>query len=155
MTDAIDRIVRFSVEHGGGKVFDGWSEDDIKYYIAFHANRNSLGIVRDGDEIVAIGTALRCKEEDIKHEFDSTPHDPDGDTVLICDVISVRKGAIPVLLVQLLERWPLGQFKFKAYRDNKLRDISPRYIKLLTNKKLWAAHLQSKLETTDRNRTTR
>ena len=85
----------------------------------------------------------------------SKQRDPDGDVVLICDVISVRKGAIPVLLVQLLERWPIGQFKFKAYRDNKLRDISPRYIKLLTNKKLWAAHLQSKLEITGKNRMTR
>lgn len=130
-TDPLERITDFAIEHGNGRCFAGWDREFIRQYIAFHAQQNTLALVHDEGQIVALGTAIQCNTEDIGNKWEWKPTNPKGSILLLLDVISTRPGALRLLFLKMFQLWPPGTVKrVFALRPNGPREITPRYIKL-------------------------
>lgn len=106
----------------------------MRQYIAFHAQQNTLAIVHENGEPVALGTAMQCDAEDIGDRWEWKPTNSQGKCVVILDVISTKPRAIALLFVKMFQLWPPGSVrKFFALRPSGPRELTPRYIQLAAN----------------------
>jgi hypothetical protein len=129
--DPLERITDFAVAHGANGCFVGWDREFVRQYIAFHAGQNTLAVVHDRGEPVAMGTAIQCDPEQIGERWNWKPTNPHGQVLLILDVISTRAGAMSLLFLKMFRLWPPGSVKrILALRPSGPREISSRYMAL-------------------------
>lgn len=131
IADPLERITDFAIEHGKDGCFAGWEREFVRQYIAFHAQQNTLAIVHDRGDIVALGTAIQCNPDEVGNRWEWKPTNPKGSVLLLLDVISTRPGALTLLFVKMFNLWPPGSVRrVIALRPQGPREITPRYIKL-------------------------
>lgn len=129
--DPLERITDFAIAHGKEGCFVGWDREFVRQYIAFHALQNTLAVVHDAGEIVALGTATQCNPEDVGSRWEWKPTNPKGSCLVLLDVISSRPKALALLFVKMFQLWPPGSVqRIVALRPNGPRILTPRYIRL-------------------------
>jgi hypothetical protein len=129
--NVLEKITDWAIANGGDRCFVGWPRETVRQYIAFHAQHNTLAIVHEDGEPVALGTAMQCNSEDIGERWDWRPTNPNGQFVVILDVVSTKPGAFALLALKMFEIWPPGRVKkIFALRPSGPREITPRYLKL-------------------------
>jgi hypothetical protein len=129
--DVLEKITDWAIANGGDRCFVGWPRENVRQYIAFHTQQNTLAIVHENGEPVALGTAMQCNAEDIGERWDWRPSNPKGQFVVILDVVSTKRGALALLFFKMFQLWPPGSVrKILALRPDGPREITPRYIKL-------------------------
>lgn len=131
MSDVLEKITDWAIANGGDRCFANWPREHVRQYIAFHAQQNTLAIVHEHGEPVALGTAVQCNPDDVGERWEWKPSNPRGKFVVILDVVSTKPGALALMLVKMFNVWPPGRIaKFFALRPSGLREITPRYIRL-------------------------
>lgn len=129
--DWLEKLTDFAVTHGKDGCFAGWPRDFVRQYIAFHHLQRTLAVVRDGDEIAALGTAKQCNPEEAGEGWEWKPTNPLGKHLVILDVVSAKKGSLTLLFKTMFDLWPPGTVeKIYALRPKGLVELSPRYIQL-------------------------
>lgn len=131
IADPLERITDFAIKHGEDGCFAGWEREFVRQYIAFHAKQNTLALVHDRGEPVALGTAIQCDPDEIGNRWEWKPTNPKGRVLLILDVISSRPRALSLLFLKMFQLWPPGSVqRIFALRPNGPRELTPRYIAL-------------------------
>lgn len=133
--DWLERITDFASANGGRKCFYNWPRESIRQYLAFHSQQNTLALVRDRDEIVALGTAMQCDVGEISSKWDWRSTNPKGKILLLLDIISTRRGGLTLLFVEMFNKWPPGSVDHVfALRPKGVTEITSKYIRLTTLK---------------------
>lgn len=132
--DWLEKTTDFAVANGKDGCFTGWPREYVRQYIAFHHIQSTLALVRNENDIVAVGTATQCDPDAQIGAWDWTPTDPRGRYLVILDVIATHRRAIALLFKQMFTLWPPGSVdKIFALRPRGLVEVTPRYINLLAN----------------------
>jgi hypothetical protein len=131
----IERLTDFAFDHGGRRCFKNWPRESIRQYLAFHSGQNTLALVRDRDEIVALGTAMQCDVGEISSKWDWRGTNPKGKILLLLDIISTRRGGLTLLFIEMFKKWPPGSVDHVyALRPKGVTEITSKYISLTTSK---------------------
>jgi hypothetical protein len=130
-TDWLEHITDFAVNNGGAGCFINWPRENVRQYLAFHAGQNTLALVKDKGQIVALGTAIQCNPEEITAKWEWRGTNPFGKILVILDVVNTRKGGLTLLFLEMFKRWPAGSVeRVVALRPNKVIELTPKYIQL-------------------------
>lgn len=89
-------IIDFTNEHGNGKVFKGWTEEEIAVHLTFQANDGTLMVTESGGEITSFSTYKQIKnfDGDIEKVFGNPPIEP----VMIFTSMSLCQSTAPQLI---------------------------------------------------------
>lgn len=129
--DWLETVTDFAVNNGKKKCFVDWPREWVRQYLAYHAGQDTLALVCDGEEVVALGTAIQCDIGQANSKWDWSPTNKQGDSLVILDVVSTRSGTLELLFCEMFRRWPPGAVKhFLARRHNRILNLSPRYIQM-------------------------
>lgn len=113
-----------------GKAFNGWSDETIYFYLAFHALCDSLFVMRGKDgKITTVGVATPCWINDIGQKFSWKKPDINGDCLMIWEVVGNRTHC------GLLVKKALNKFKnVKSFYAFRMKDKETPSLVNISNK---------------------
>lgn len=127
----VPALERFCWEHADAAkcLFADWNPQDLREYVAFHWLQRTLGWTQTAGQITGIGFVWQAMETQVRAagRFDWTATDPDGDSLVFAEFITLHPPARRALTRHFASRFPRWRdLKLFAFRRGELQAVSPR-----------------------------